>query len=82
MDLDASELLLCPGNKNENVYMILSGELTVHVESIDTPLLATMEVGACVGEMFIIEDRDPSAFVLATQPTHLLVIHKNILWTW
>ena len=80
VDLDGGELLLSPGDKNENVYIILSGELTIHVESIDTPSLATMEVGACVGEMSIIEDRDPSAFVLATQPTHLLVIHKNVLW--
>ena len=39
-----------------------------------------MEVGACVGEMSIIEDRDPSAYVIAAQPTHLLVIHKDVLW--
>jgi len=80
VDLDGGELLLSPGDKNENVYIILSGELTIHVESTDTPSLATMEVVECVGEMSIIEDRDPSAFVLATQPTHLLVIHKNVLW--
>jgi len=43
-------------------------------------VLATMEVGACVGEMSIIEDRDPSAFVIAAEPTHLLVIHQSVLW--
>jgi len=80
VDLETGEILLSPGDKNENVYIILSGELDVHVGSTDTPSLATMEVGACVGEMSIIEDRDPSAFVLATQPTHLLVIHKDVLW--
>jgi diguanylate cyclase (GGDEF)-like protein len=30
--------------------------------------------------MSIIEDRDPSAYVIAAEPTHLLVIHKDILW--
>jgi len=79
-DLETNELLLSPGDKNENVYIILSGELTVHIGSTDTPSLATMEVGACVGEMSIIEDRDPSAYVVAAQPTHLLVIHKDVLW--
>ena len=79
-DLETSELLLSPGNKNENVYLVLSGELNVHVGSTDSPPLATMEVGACVGEMSIIEDRDPSAYVVAAQPTHLLVIHKDVLW--
>jgi len=39
-----------------------------------------MEEGACVGEMSIIEDRDPSAFVIAADPTHLLVIHQTVLW--
>jgi diguanylate cyclase (GGDEF)-like protein len=79
-DLEAGELLLSPGKKNENVYVVLSGELNVHVGSTDSPILATMEVGACAGEMSIIEDRDPSAYVLAAEPTHLLVIHKDVLW--
>jgi len=52
----------------------------VHVGSPETPVLATMEVGACVGEMSIIEDRDPSAFVIGAEATHLLVIHQSILW--
>ena len=79
-DLETGEVLLSPGKKNENVYVVLSGELNVHVGSTDSPHLATMEVGACAGEMSIIEDRDPSAFVVAAQPTHLLVIHKDVLW--
>lgn len=79
-DLDPGELLLSPGQNNQNVYVVLSGELNVHVGSTDSPVLATMEVGACAGEMSIIEDRDPSAYVIAAQPTHLLVIHKDVLW--
>jgi len=79
-DLETGEMLLSPGKKNENVYVVLSGELNVHVGSPDSPVLATMESGACAGEMSIIEDRDPSAYVIAAEPTHLLVIHKDILW--
>ena len=79
-DVESGELLLSPGEKNENVYVVLSGELNVHVGSPDTPVLATMEVGACAGEMSIIEDCDTSAYVVAAQPTHLLVIHKDVLW--
>jgi diguanylate cyclase (GGDEF)-like protein len=79
-DLNTGELLLTPGQKNQNVYVVLSGMLNVHVGSPDSPVLATMDAGECAGEMSIIEDRDPSAYVLAAEPTHLLVIHKNILW--
>lgn len=79
-DLDAGELLLSPGTRNEHVYLVLSGSLDVHVGSPDAPVLATLSVGACVGEMSIIEDRDPSAFVIGAENSHLLVIHQSILW--
>jgi diguanylate cyclase (GGDEF)-like protein len=79
-DVAAGELLLSPGVKNEYVFLLLSGRLNVHVGSPDAPILVTIDVGACVGEMSIIEDRDPSAYVLAAEPTHLLAIHQTILW--
>ena len=79
-DLEAGELLLSPGSDNEHVFVVLSGSLSVHIGSLDTPILATMEVGACVGEMSIIEHRDPSAYVIAAEPTHLLLIHQTVLW--
>ena len=79
-DLGEGELLLSPGEKNEHVFVVLSGALNVHVGSLDAPILATMESGACVGEMSIIEDRDPSAFVIGAEESHLLVIHQSVLW--
>jgi len=79
-DLAEGELLLSPGAKNEHVFIVLSGGLNIHVGSVDTPVLATMDVGACVGEMSIIEDRDPSAFVIGAEESHLLLIHQTVLW--
>lgn len=79
-DLAEGELLLSPDAKNEHVFIVLSGSVDVHVGSPDAPVLATMHVGACVGEMSIIEDRDPSAFVVAAESSHLLVIHQTVLW--
>ena len=79
-DLAEGELLLSPDARNEHVFIVLSGSLNVHVGSSDAPILVTMDVGACVGEMSIIEDRDPSAFVIGAEPTHLLVIHQTVLW--
>ena len=79
-DVEAGEMLLSPSAGNEHVFIVLSGSLNVHVGSPAAPVLATMETGACVGEMSIIEDRDPSAYVIAAEATHLLVIHQTILW--
>ncbi len=80
-DLAAGELLLSPGAKNEHVFVVLSGSLNIHVGAPETPVLAIMASGACVGEMSIIEDRDPSAYVIAAEDTHLLTIHQSILWS-
>lgn len=79
-DLGEGEMLLSPGEKNEHVFIVLSGSLNVHVGAPDAPVLCTMDVGACVGEMSIIEDRDPSAYVIGGEPTHLLLIHQSVLW--
>ena len=79
-DVTEGELLLSPGAKNEHVFIVLSGSLNIHVGSPETPALATMDVGACVGEMSIIEDRDPSAFVISAEQSHLLLIHQSVLW--
>ncbi len=79
-DVETGEQLLAPGAHNEHVFVVLSGRLDVRVGSQDAPILATMEVGDCVGEMSIIEDKDPSAFVCAAEPAHVLVIHKSVLW--
>ena len=79
-DVDTGEVLLSPNEKNDYVFLVLSGRLHVRIGARDAPVIATMDVGACVGEMSIIEDRDPSAFVVAAEPSHLLVIHQTILW--
>ena len=79
-DIAGGETLLSPDERNNNIFIVLSGSLNVHVGSPDTPALTTMEAGECVGEMSIIEDRDPSAYVLGAEDTHLLVIHQTILW--
>jgi len=80
IDVVAGDVLLSPGHANEYVYIVLSGRLNIHVGSPDAAILASMDVGSCVGEMSIIEDRDPSAYVVADEDTHLLAIHQSTLW--
>ncbi len=79
-DIETGELLLSPGSKNEHVFVVLSGKLNVHIGSPDASIIATVDIGSCAGEMSIIEERDPSAYVIAAEPTHLLVIHQTVLW--
>ena len=80
LDMKPGDKLLEPGVANEYLFIVLSGRLNVHLGSPEAPIIATMDVGTCVGEMSIIEDRDPSAYVIAAEPTHLMVIHQAVLW--
>jgi len=80
IDAKAGQVLLSPERENHCVYVVLSGRLTVHLGSLDAPKIADLGPGNCAGEMSLIEDKDPSAFVVASEDSHLMVISHTLLW--
>lgn len=80
IDVKAGQVLLSPERENHCVYVVLSGRLTVHLGSLDAPKIADLGPGSCAGEMSLIEDKDPSAFVVANEESHLMVISHTLLW--
>lgn len=80
IDVKEGDVLLSPQRENRCVYIVLSGRLTVHLGSLDAPKIADLGPGQCAGEMSLIEDKDPSAFVVATENSHLMVISHTLLW--
>ena len=80
IDVQRGEVVLSPERENHCVYVVLTGRLTVHLGSLDAPKIADLGPGACAGEMSMIEDKDPSAFVVANEPSHLMVISHTLLW--
>ncbi len=80
VDVPEGHVLLSPERENHCVYVVLSGRLTVHLGSLDAPKIADLGPGSCAGEMSLIEDKDPSAFVVANEPSHLMVISHTLLW--
>ncbi len=79
-DVASGEVLLSPERANQHVYIVLSGRLRVHLDAVTDPPLTTLEPGACAGEMSIIENKDPSAYVVAAEDAHLMVIDHEALW--
>lgn len=80
VDVAAGEILLSPDRENRCIYVVLSGALRVHLGSLDAPKLADLPPGSCAGEMSLIEDKDPSAYVVAEEDSHLMVIDHGLLW--
>jgi len=81
ISLKQGERLLSPGIPNEHVYIIISGQLGVHLtlSNLDEPL-AILNPGECVGEMSVLVDSSVSAYVIANTDCQLLAIGYSTFW--
>ncbi|MDH5299644.1 MAG: cyclic nucleotide-binding domain-containing protein [Desulfobulbaceae bacterium] len=71
-------------NKDEYgsfLFFVVEGEVEVRLESGDLKqiIIATLERGACAGEMSIIDDYPRSATIVTSKPSELLLLTKNRL---
>ena len=75
------ETLLSPGEKNNRVYIIVSGRLRIHLDLSHSIPLTIFGPGECVGEMSILDDAKVSAYVIADTPCELLAIDHTAVWS-
>ena len=80
IDIKAEEILIDPAKENRNIYSLLSGCLQIHFDSVTKSPFMSLEPGDCVGEMSIIQDQRPSAYVIASEDSRLLKIDQDTLW--
>ena len=78
--LEPGDVLLTLGQANRTMYMVLSGKLSVHLESPQSETVATLAAGETVGEISVIDQRPASAFVVAAERTRLLSVEESSFW--
>jgi len=78
--LPADEVLLCPGQANHSLYLLLSGQLEVHLDSRDSGNSFPIMPGEVIGEMSIIEERQAAAWVVGKEPSVLLAMPDRVFW--
>jgi len=78
-ELEQGEVLLSPFNRNNYLYMVMSGQLKVYLGSLDNSPVSTLGIGECAGEISFIDHDHPSAYVVATEPTTVLRLHREAL---
>jgi signal transduction histidine kinase len=66
---------------NDRLYLVLSGEVGVHLGSPASPPIVTLGPGETVGELSLIDKRPTSAFVVAHAPTRVLILSEATMWT-
>jgi diguanylate cyclase (GGDEF)-like protein len=79
-ELAPAEILIARGARNTQLYLVLSGELSVHLEAPPSPPLTRLCAGATVGEISLIDGEPASAFVLAASEVRVLSIDEELLW--
>ncbi len=78
--LAPNDILLEPCTANKNLYLILSGELSALIDNPPYNESFPIPAGTIAGELSVADLKPPSAKVIASQPSQILVIPGNILW--
>ena len=77
---EPGEMILSPERENTTLFILLSGSLAVRLEGPDTPAIRTIYPGNCVGELSLIEEMRPSAWVTVTEAARLIALDHTRLW--
>jgi diguanylate cyclase (GGDEF)-like protein len=75
------EVLLEPGKFNSFLYIVLQGQLDVHLTSLSDPSYLRLVDGDCAGEMSMIDGREASAYVQVSVSSRLLVVPMETMWS-
>jgi len=79
LEFKPGELLLSPEQDNQYIYLLLSGTVTVHFNSPDSHVIRELSHGSSVGEMSIIDNSAPSAYVKAKDHCKVFPVHRDFL---
>lgn len=80
LSIPKGTVLISPLSDDKALYVVLSGTLAVRLEDRDDAPLTQLVRGQCAGEMSILENSAPSAYVSAASDCRLLVVEENTVW--
>jgi sigma-B regulation protein RsbU (phosphoserine phosphatase) len=79
-ELAPGEILLRAGDPNDGIHLLLTGELRVYLGALDTQQFIAISVGACIGELSIIDGKPISAHVVGGERCRILKIQEETFW--
>jgi sigma-B regulation protein RsbU (phosphoserine phosphatase) len=82
LTLPVGATLLQPGQPNDTIYVLLSGQLAAYLDGARRPETAiSIQPGESVGEMSAIDGKPVSAFVVAVAESRLLALPGQLFWS-
>jgi diguanylate cyclase (GGDEF)-like protein len=79
--LAAGAKLLQPDMPNHHLHLILEGKLSVYLAAHETLEYTSLLAGECAGEISLVDGKPPSALVVAAEPTRILSIPHDTVWS-
>jgi diguanylate cyclase (GGDEF)-like protein len=79
--LNPGDKLLQPDVANRHLYLILEGELLVHLIGQETLQHTSLGAGECTGEVSLVDGKNPSALVVAARPSRVLAVPHDTVWS-
>lgn len=78
--LDEGEQLLTPHRLNAHLFLLIKGDLRVHIDQTDSPSGIDIKPGEFTGEISIIDGKPATAYVIASKPSVVLAIPEMRFW--
>ncbi|HEX20662.1 MAG TPA: GGDEF domain-containing protein [Acidiferrobacteraceae bacterium] len=79
--LSKNDILITQGDVNKSCYLLLSGSLSIHLDSRDSDPVTKLRVGESIGELSLIDGQPTSANVIANDLCEVLVLNEERFWT-
>jgi sigma-B regulation protein RsbU (phosphoserine phosphatase) len=79
--LSTGETLLAQGQPNQDLFLLLDGELSAHLDAAGSSTGFRVEPGQCVGELSLVDGAPVSAFVISAEPSQVLVVPGEVFWS-
>ena len=78
--LKSGEVLIESGKPNHSIHVLLTGQLTVHLELSLQPI-ARLEQGEVAGEISVVDGEPATAYVVAEEDCRVLELSEDVLWS-
>jgi len=78
--IDAGKIVIAAGQPNRRLYLVVEGQLSVRLDSLDNEPVASITEGEMFGELSVIDGEYTSAFVVTETPCKIIGIDGDILW--
>ncbi|HZV81833.1 MAG TPA: GGDEF domain-containing protein [Geobacteraceae bacterium] len=79
--LKSREVLIAPDQPNHFLYLVLSGKLSVFLDSTHEEPVCSFGPGEPIGELSVIDKHTTSAHVIAEEDSRLLVLDETQVWS-